>query len=179
MGCYGTCGSCRWTQITVVDLIWKWISYRLHMFVPLFLTHRNKVAWTSFKLNGKTVVGICGSSMKIISHGHQVSNDMLILKIHDDVIKWQHFPRYWSFVGESIGDRWIPLTKPMTQSFDVFFDLHLNKLLSKQSGRRWFETPSRFLWRHCNINDVLCVTRLINIALAVADIVLYIIGLRG
>ena len=38
----------------------------------------------------------------------------------------------------------------MTQSFDVFFDLRLNKRLSKQSWGWWFETPSRPLWRHCN-----------------------------
>ena len=42
----------------------------------------------------------------------------------------------------------------MTQSFDVFFDLHLNKRLSKQSRRRWFETPSRSLWRDCNVQTV-------------------------
>ena len=31
--------------------------------------------------------------------------------------------------------------RPVTRSFDVFFDLRLNKRLSKQSWRRWFETP--------------------------------------
>ena len=31
-----------------------------------------------------------------------------------------------------------------------FFDLRLNKQLSKQSWGWWFETPSRPLWRHCN-----------------------------
>ena len=31
-----------------------------------------------------------------------------------------------------------------------FFDLRLNKRLSKQSRRRWFETPSHPLWCHCN-----------------------------
>ena len=35
-----------------------------------------------------------------------------------------------------------PLQRPMTRSFDVFFDLHLNKQLSKQSWSWWFETPS-------------------------------------
>ena len=31
---------------------------------------------------------------------------------YDDVIKWKHFPRYWSFVrGEFPGHRWDPLTK--------------------------------------------------------------------
>ena len=42
-----------------------------------------------------------------------------------------------------------PSHKPVTRSFDVFFDLRLNKRLSKQPRRRWFETPSRSLWRHC------------------------------
>ena len=41
--------------------------------------------------------------------------------------------------------------RPVTRSFDVFFDLRLNRQLSKQSRRRWFETPSRSLWRHCNV----------------------------
>ena len=36
--------------------------------------------------------------------------------------------------------------------YDVFFDLRLNKRLSKQSWRWWFETPSRSLW--CCHNDV-------------------------
>ena len=39
--------------------------------------------------------------------------------------------------------------RPMTRNFDVFFDLRLNKRLCKQSRRRWFETPSHSLWRHC------------------------------
>ena len=41
-----------------------------------------------------------------------------------------------------------PSQSPVTWSFDVFFDLRLNKRLGKQSRRRWFETPSRSLWRH-------------------------------
>ena len=43
-----------------------------------------------------------------------------------------------------------PSQRPMTWSFLVFFYLRLNKRLSKQSRRRWFEKPSRSLWRHCN-----------------------------
>ena len=38
----------------------------------------------------------------------------------------------------------------MMWTFDVFFAVRLNKRLSKQSRRRWFETPSRSLWRYCN-----------------------------
>ena len=43
-----------------------------------------------------------------------------------------------------------PAQRPVTRSFDVFFDLRLNKRLSKQSLGWWFETLSRSFWRHCN-----------------------------
>ena len=43
-----------------------------------------------------------------------------------------------------------PAESPVTRSFDAFFDLRLNKRLSKQSYGWWFETPSCPLWRHCN-----------------------------
>ena len=44
-----------------------------------------------------------------------------------------------------------PAQRPVTRSFDVFFDRRLNKRLSKQSWGWWFETLSRPLWRHCNV----------------------------
>ena len=44
-----------------------------------------------------------------------------------------------------------PTQRPVTWSFDVFFDLRLNKRLSKQLWGWWFETLSRPLWRHCNV----------------------------
>ena len=54
----------------------------------------------------------------------------LLLKIlsHDDVIKWKHFPRYWPFVrcaGNSPATGEFPTQRPVTRSFDVFFDLRL------------------------------------------------------
>ena len=39
-----------------------------------------------------------------------------------------------------------PSQRPVTRSFDVFFDLRLNKRLSQHSRRLWFETPSRSSW---------------------------------
>ena len=68
---------------------------------------------------------------------------------HDDVIKWEHFPRYWPFVR---GIHRCPVNSPHKGQYRralMFFDMRLNKLLGKQSRRRWFETPSRSLWRHC------------------------------
>ena len=43
-----------------------------------------------------------------------------------------------------------PAQRPVTRSFGVFFDLRLNKPLSKQWWAWWFETLSCPLWRHCN-----------------------------
>ena len=43
-----------------------------------------------------------------------------------------------------------PTQRPVTQSFDVFVDLRLNKRLSKQSWGWWLETQSCPLWRHSN-----------------------------
>ena len=39
---------------------------------------------------------------------------------------------------------------PVTRSFDGFFDLRVNKPLSKQWWGWLLETLSRPLWRHCN-----------------------------
>ena len=39
-----------------------------------------------------------------------------------------------------------PSQRPVTRSFDVFFDLN------KQSWGWWFGTPSRSLWSHCNVS---------------------------
>ena len=52
-----------------------------------------------------------------------------------------------------------PAQRPVTRSFDVFFDLRLNKRLSKQSRGWWFETLSLPLWRHRNhfIDDTRCM----------------------
>ena len=52
--------------------------------------------------------------------------------------------------GEFTGPGEFPTQRPVTRSFDVFFDLRLNKRLSKQPWGWWFETPSWSLWRHYN-----------------------------
>ena len=52
--------------------------------------------------------------------------------------------------GNSPGPCEFPVQRPVTRSFHVFFDLRLNKPLSKQSWGWWFETLSCPLRRHCN-----------------------------
>ena len=60
------------------------------------------------------------------------------------------FPTIGPLSGNSPVTGEIPAQRPVTRSFDVFFNLRLNKCLSKQPRRRWFETPSCSLGRHCN-----------------------------
>ena len=68
---------------------------------------------------------------------------------------WRHQMETFSALlamcaGNSSVSGEIPAQRPVTQSFDVFFDLRLNKRLSKQSWGWWFETLSCPLWRQCN-----------------------------
>ena len=53
--------------------------------------------------------------------------------------------------GEFTGPGEFPAQRPVTRSFDVFFDLRLNKWLSKQPWGWLFETPPWSLWRQCNV----------------------------
>ena len=75
-----------------------------------------------------------------------------VLALHDDVIKWKHFPRYWPLVR---GIHRSPVNSPHKGQWRgaLMFSLTcaLNKRLSKQSWGWWFETPTRSLWRHCNV----------------------------
>ena len=68
---------------------------------------------------------------------------------------WRHQMETFSALlalcaGNSLVIGELPSQRPVTRSFDVFFDLRLNKRLSKQSWGGWFETPSHSLWRHSN-----------------------------
>ena len=56
--------------------------------------------------------------------------------------------------GEFTGPGEFPAQRPVTRSFDVFFDLRLNKRLSKQPWGWWFETLSWSLRRQCNVNKI-------------------------
>ena len=62
--------------------------------------------------------------------------------IHDDVIKWKHFPRYWPF-GREIHRS--PVNSPHKGQWRgvlMFSLMCLNERLSKQSRGWWFEKLS-------------------------------------
>ena len=58
---------------------------------------------------------------------------------------WRHQMETFSALlaicaGNSSPSSEFPAQRPVTRSFDVFFDLHLNKRLGKQSWGWWFKT---------------------------------------
>ena len=59
--------------------------------------------------------------------------------------------------GELTGPDEIPAQRPVTRRYDVFFDLRLNKRLSKQPWGWWFETPSWSLWRFIDFIAIRCI----------------------
>ena len=65
---------------------------------------------------------------------------------------WFYYITWWRHQMETFSVLLPHCERNSLQSFDVFFDLHLNKQLSKQSRGLWFETPSHPLWCHCNEN---------------------------
>ena len=56
--------------------------------------------------------------------------------------------------AEFTGHRWIPRTKASDAELWGFL---WSKGLSKQWWGWWFETPSRPLWRHCNVRKI-CIS---------------------
>ena len=73
----------------------------------------------------------------------------VIMIVHDDVIKWNHFPRYWPFVR---GIHRSPVNSPHKGQWRgaLMFALICASINDwvKQSWGWWFETPSLSLWRH-------------------------------
>ena len=104
---------------------------------------------------------------EVVPHSQPTAPQQTVLKIHMDPqynifhwgftilgasTLWQTFSALLALcVGNSPVICEFPSQRPVTCGFDVFFYLRLNKRLSKQSRRWWFETPSHSLWRHWNV----------------------------
>ena len=57
--------------------------------------------------------------------------------IHNDVIKWKHFQRYWTLCeGNPPVNGGFPAQRPVTRSLDVFF-----KSAPEQTAEQAIETP--------------------------------------
>ena len=154
-----------------------WVDLRVCLCVSVFCLHLCKALEEIWKRANKSnpVMGKSVSNrLRIKSHScilfppwwpsvriNHLSGSFIVqiiiniytkLVFHDDVIKWKHFPRYWPFVRGI--HRW-PVNSPhkgqWRRALMFSFICALNKRMSKQLLGWWFETPSRSLWRHCNV----------------------------
>ena len=71
--------------------------------------------------------------------------------LHNDISWWSHqMETFSALLAICAVNSPVPgeftTQRPVTRSFDVFFDLRLNKRLSKQSWGWWLETLSCSLW---------------------------------
>ena len=53
--------------------------------------------------------------------------------------------------GESTGHQWIPLIKVSDAELSSFLWSEPQQTVEQTMETRWFDTPWRSLWRHCNI----------------------------
>ena len=95
--------------------------------------------WTKLHLM-RTIFGSCLVSKPIVAVNIVLTGptNNHLTTYTDDVIKRKHFPRHWPFdrgIHQSLVDS---PQRPQRRSFDVFFDLRLNKRWNNQECR-WFE----------------------------------------
>ena len=99
---------------------------------------------------------------------------------HDDVIKWKHFPRYWTSVW---GILQAPVNSPHKGHWRraLMFSLICTWINGwvKQSRGWWFETPSRSLCLHCNVSSTSYMEKLAENHLRIYNIATRIVCVQN
>ena len=107
---------------------------------------------------GDNRVGISISFAKKIHNSSPAAFKIIMLTTSRVIMMTSSNANIFRVTGYLCGDSPVPgefpAQWPVTRSIDVFFDLRLNKRLSKQSWGWWFEMLSRPLWRYCNVIQI-------------------------
>ena len=85
-------------------------------------------------MNNCTVTVLVHTGLYVRSYEYLHPWSMWCIFHHDDVIKWNIFALLAFCVGNSPVTGEFPSQRPVTRSFDVFFDLCLNQQMSKLYG---------------------------------------------
>ena len=103
---------------------------------------------------------ICNTLMRKLLHWNDDNDVCLSWTFWDNFLEtwWRYQMETFSALlaicaGNSPVPGEFPTQRPVTRSFDVYFDLRPNKRLSKQLWGWWFETLFRPLWRHRNAHQ--------------------------
>ena len=129
-----------WCVLIMMFVLWT-VLYEWRIFYFEFKGHRN----TGCVRNRVQIAWLCDA---FLSDGKKAHN-LMITSSNGNILGLMALCE-----GQSPVKGEFPSQRQVTRSFEVFFDLRLNKQLSKQSKRRWFETPLRLSWRHCNVLQV-------------------------
>ena len=142
--------------------VWEWIiNFIPHFIMDVIIHSWWDLSWTML-VKGAPGVTFQGSDVIFLNGKRNLARRFDISKVQPAAVvhvgwplPWRHEMETFSTLlalcaGNSPVTAEFPSQMPVTGNFDVFFDLRLNKRLNKQSRRRWFETPSRSSWRHCN-----------------------------
>ena len=123
---------------------------RQHIILSIYLSHRIHLVWNQFlQLSSKEEIYYLDIPLYVITTSRErYDSDM------QQISWWRHEMEPFSallaiYAGHSSASGEFPAQRPVTWSFDVFFDMCLHKRLRKQSWGWWFD--SRPLWRHCNV----------------------------
>ena len=118
-----------------IETVWFVQQYAIQCALDISRSFSSYNSWKTSLMYGMSFVGArCKSDLKSWWR-HQMATFSALLAIS---------------AGNSPVPGEFPAQRPVTRSFDVFFDLRPNKRLSKQSWGWWSETPSSSLWRHHN-----------------------------
>ena len=111
-----------------------------------------EIVWSSISLTAKE----CWNKYNEACLTSAVRDTLFYFIIyHINMSQWRHQMETFSALlaicaGNSPVPGEFPTQRPVTPSFDVYFDLRPNKRLNKQSWGWWFETLSPPLWRQRN-----------------------------
>ena len=127
--------------------VWKWISYFKFYFVTGVITY--PCWWRKKRIRGHKTLQL----LKQFACSY-VSSKLKWYPWHNFTL-WRHRMGTFSALlaicaGNSPVPGEFPTQRPVTRSFDVYFDLCPNERLSKHSWGWWLEMPPRPLWCHRN-----------------------------
>ena len=141
----------------MLSVKWRPFCLRLNMLENMSFRGMTSFSWDrkhSLVLTCRAIF-LCYSNISNICKICLIENLLLHTKRLFQDTWWRHHMETFSAI--LVPCEWNPQVtvgflsqRPVKRSFDVFFDLRLNKQLSKQSRCWKFETPWRSLWRHCN-----------------------------
>ena len=107
--------------------------------------------WRIYASVNYAIIGSDNGLSAVRRHPIIWTNDgLLSIRPRGQIFHWNLIWHSKVFIQENPVTGELPSQRPMTRSFDVFFDLRLNTRLGKQSRRWWFQTPSHSSKRNCN-----------------------------